>query len=259
MQKRWFLAVMLLSLLSQASVLGPTYTPQKVTLEALMVTPEAYKNMPVIITIRFHKPAAIYNAFFTTFSQETHANFSAWGLETPLWKQEQLLNDFSYFYLPKEIPAYKTFFRLEKFEQVEATVIVRAIFEKFPYIEIVDLDTRKTDLTEEMLTGVYQAERLCKNGEWEAAKTALQKLFDQHCYPPDIASELYCRLAECHLRQLKYEKAEDCLGEALDNECDNPWATAMRKKLKSILKEEEKLEDAGKKRPRTTADFFPST
>ena len=178
------------------------FAPAKVvTLSQVKENPATWLNIPVRMTLRFNRVGNIYNPFFTLFTSAHYINFSAWGTEEHIWKKKVFYKPYSFFYIHKENPEYKTFLRIKPFETVCILAKPIGLFRGKPYLRVVWICRMPGNLGVYNLRMLNLGMKAFEERKFTEAETHFQQVL--HTNPPaDIRVMLYKVIAKI----LMYDK-----------------------------------------------------
>ncbi|MCA8977917.1 MAG: hypothetical protein KDC98_24540 [Planctomycetes bacterium] len=195
---------------AQNRELGPAVST---TLTAIRAEPQAYKGVKVNFTIQFVSLGRLSNPFFTKFTPSDFANFYAWGDEQPIWRQDAYEDLFSTLFLSKFSNKLNDLYKLETYDRVRVTGVIRDTFQGRPWIEVLDFTPQSGRLDTAVLTHMYRGEKLMTQRSWQRAIAELS-LVPDNSMPATVQQSAYKNLGICLLRLGEADTAASYLASA---------------------------------------------
>lgn len=201
--------------------------PRETTLSEILSAPDMWLDIPVKIHLRFARLEQVYNPFFTEFSRESHINFMAWDVQTPIWEKEGFHKAYPYFYVPKDNPELRTFLRLQTFDSISIYGKISGIFRGQPYIKVIWVCRLPGELNIYNLRLINKAMIAFKKKDFAGAITYFEAV--QTTNPPyDIRAMIHKTIAKIHMYEYQdFMKAEMELDKAEDFIANDPELASL--------------------------------
>jgi len=103
----------------------------------LVRSPREYVEVPVRVKVVFHQTGSTYNPYFTRFTTDVYANFSAWPENARLYEKRDYERAYPFFFVQRFNPAFKKLRTLRSVTPVEVVAVVRDVFRGQPWIEVI--------------------------------------------------------------------------------------------------------------------------
>ncbi|MBI4616634.1 MAG: hypothetical protein HY720_23690 [Planctomycetes bacterium] len=155
--------------------------PSRVELSDIRANPRAYLEQVVQFELRFNAYGDVYNPVFTRFVPERYVNFSGWGEEQLLYKQEEFVDPFPFLFMDKSHPEIKTLNKLTRFEPVLVTAYIHDYFQEMVWIDVVAVQQNDAGvLNERILIHITRGMEHFRQRRWD---DCLREFKDALLYP----------------------------------------------------------------------------
>jgi hypothetical protein len=181
---------------------GDEPDPEKIvatTLTSIRETPESYKHVWVTFPVQFASVGRLQNPFFTRFIATDFANFYVWPDEQPIWRKEQYDDMFGTLFVSKDKEFLNRMMRLETYDRLQVTGVVRNTFQGLPWIEITSYEVLDGKVSTATLSHLYRGEEYMKQRKWTQAISELS-LAPVDEVPDHVRAAAHRNLAICYLR-----------------------------------------------------------
>lgn len=170
--------------------------------------PRPYFNLPVTLTVRFHRiERGLYVPEFTPFNPENYLNFSVWDSTAELWNEEAIRADYPLMFVEKDSQAAQDLVRLKKFDIVEIYGAIESLFEGKPWFEVRNIWLRrKSELTSTLFSHIRLAEDMFAKGQYDLTVGELDRILGYEL-SGDLSGMLYKRKGESLLALEKHAEA----------------------------------------------------
>jgi hypothetical protein len=196
-------------------------------LTEVRANPDAYRNVKIAFDVQFAGVGSIANPFFTKFVPSDFANFHAWGVEQPIWREEEFFGLFANLFLDKGNDQLRALYTLQNFDRMRLTAVVRNTFQGQPWIEVLSFEKQPQRTDWATLSHMYRAEQWMAKRQWKQAIAELS-LASRGDNPPEtkVAIEkafglTYLRLGEARQAIEHLSAAKALLGAGCDEETEH--------------------------------------
>jgi tetratricopeptide (TPR) repeat protein len=188
---------------------------QKVSLQDVLDRPQAYRDVPITFSVRFHQQEEIGMPFFSPFSREAYLSFSVWDGGQRLWKEEEYTADFPFCFIRRGGDrVVRTLAAMKSYQPLRVSGVVSNVYEGKPWIEIFAVRrVREPVLTDAILHALHAAETALAQGSPEIAVESYRRVLEEPL-PDDVAGEVWFGLGRAHLGTGAFPEAVDALNKA---------------------------------------------
>ncbi|MBI3817191.1 MAG: hypothetical protein HY286_00755 [Planctomycetes bacterium] len=183
------------------------------TLTDLRARPDAYRSLPVQMDIQFHDTRKGGNPFFTRFSDENYLCFSAWGAEQPLWDQNEYQKDFSFLFVDRNAPEFRTLLEAKVYQRLRVSGVARDVFRGIPYIEIIKAEALDDGMSAAAITHAAKARKLSMQGDTPGAVAEFERAL-RGAMPAISEAQMRIDLAQVYLQRRERDNAITQLDQA---------------------------------------------
>ncbi|MFN6196791.1 MAG: hypothetical protein ACK5BN_23560 [Planctomycetota bacterium] len=176
------------------------------SLDQIRKVPDAFKNVKVELKLQFASLGRLSNPFFTQFTPQEFANFHAWSSEQPIWREQAYQDVFGMLFMSKSSPQIGELYKLEIYQCLRVTAVVRNVFQGAPWIEVLDFTAIDGQLDTPTLTHLYRGEKFMEQRQWQRAVAELSSA-NVDTLPEHAARTTLKNLGMCNLRMGSTERA----------------------------------------------------
>ncbi|MGQ0614155.1 MAG: hypothetical protein ACT4PV_10505 [Planctomycetaceae bacterium] len=179
-----------------------------VPLGDVLRNPHDFVDVPIRLEVYFNAPGRSFNPYYTRFSEDLYANFSAWPVNARLWEKRDFQRSYGLFFVLSEGKVWKKLAKTQRVASLELSVVVRDVFKGQPWIEVVGFETRGEGITEAQVRDVIAGDALFLAGRHgEAAKKYDRALSGD--LPASTKAEITRKLADAHYGAGRHRQALD--------------------------------------------------
>lgn len=169
------------------------------TLADVRENPQAFKNVWVRFPVQFCSIGKVQNPFFTRFVPSQFANFYAWDEDQKIWQRPAYDDVFGTLFLSKDNEQLEELYRLELYERIMVTGIVRNVFQSKPWIEVTAFQKVEGRVDAPTLAHLYRGESHMERRQWNRAISELS-IASAGDVPNNVMSAVHANLGVCYLR-----------------------------------------------------------
>ncbi len=169
------------------------------TLTKIRKSPNAFKNVWVRFPVQFVSLGKVENPFFTQFVPQQFANFYCWADEQQIWNKDQYEDIFGLLFMAKENDNVHSLYKLDVYQRMQVTGVVRNTFQGEPWIEVMDFVPMSKAVNTATLSHLHRGEALMEKRQWAKALAELS-LAPSDSLPSHVMGQVHKDLALCYLR-----------------------------------------------------------
>lgn len=191
--------------------------------------PDSYRGLSVDTEIQFHELRKSSNPFFTRFTDDNYACFSAWGGEQALWHKEEYQNEFLFLFVDRTSLCFRALLECSAYQRLHVKAVVRDIFRGIPYIEVTSIEMIDDSVTEATISHAAKAKKAADAGDTATALAEYERAM-RGKLPKILKAEMHCDLADVYLARGDRDNAVAQLEQATKLQPDNAVFAKMVEK-----------------------------
>lgn len=188
--------------------------PRVVPFERILEDPVAYLDVTVVITLQFDRRHSLFNPFYTAFTPDRYANFSAWPDTAELWDRDQFMKPFPYFFIPRAHPAAEALKETAPRTRLACKAMVRSVFRGDPWIEITAVSPQAEAVGPATVKAAFRGIEAYDRGDLGEAMARFHEALATNPGSGPSAS-LWRRIAHVHWKRQELAEAKAALAKCL--------------------------------------------
>ncbi len=191
---------------------------RRATLDDLRSQSERWRDVPVILEIRFARTAEPGNPYFTRFTSHGWRAASAWTRDFQPRPGVALPEAYSRFFVARGSAAEQRFAGLRQGDRVEIRAVVRDVVAGEPWIEVLSVTGDGDSLTPEEAAQVRRADGFLANDNAPAAEAIYRAVLATRTLPAALRADLHRKVGETCWRTRRFADSADALAKAVEIE-----------------------------------------
>jgi hypothetical protein len=175
------------------------HTTVDTTLAEVRKTPDAFRGVKLTFPVQFAWIGKVSNPFFTQFVPSDFANMQAWGTEQPIWRRTEYDDVFLLLFLSKQNTQLSELFKIQRYERLQITGVVRNTFQGEPWIEVLTFTRQGAGVDTATLAHMYRGEQHMADRAWNRAISELTMSL-RGSSPTEVQAHAHKNLGICYLR-----------------------------------------------------------
>jgi hypothetical protein len=145
------------------------FAEREVPLSKILVTPEAWRDVPVSFVVQFHQIGKAGSSFFTRFEADAWLGFSAWADDAALWDKKAFDSDFPHLFVRRNGADARLVGAAALYDRLAVSGIVRDVIKGKPWIEVTSVRTLSEKMNEGTLVHLVKGLMLRDYRRFDAA------------------------------------------------------------------------------------------
>ncbi len=173
---------------------------KEVALGDVLRSPRSYVDVDLKIKVYFGSTGESYNPYFTRFSEELYANFSAWPHDARLYDKRDWQRSYPLFFMSRVSKRWKNLQAIKRLTMVELRCSVREVFRGQAWIEIDDFAVLSEEgLSKDAVRSVIAGDAYYHAGRYDEAATHYGKATSSKV-ASSVRADIHRRLADARFR-----------------------------------------------------------
>jgi len=179
-----------------------------VPLGDVLRSPHDYVEVPIRLEVHFNAPGRSFNPYYTRFSEDLYANFSAWPANARLWEKRDFQRSYGLFFVLSDGRVWEKLAKTKRVASLTLNAVVRDVFKGQPWIEVTGFETRGEGITEAQVREVIAGDALFLAGRHGEAARKYDRALGGNL-PASTKAELTRKLADAQYGAGQHRQALD--------------------------------------------------